>query len=174
MAALPAALRKLWRRRPVRWAVDLALVAAVFLGVSAWQSRHAVRGHAPAYTLRTLDGATVDGDDLQGKPTVLVFWAPWCTVCRAESGNVSSLQSLAGSRAHVVSIASDYERVDDVAAYVKSRGVDYPVLLGGRHTARAFHVSAFPTIYFLDENGDVRHAVTGYTTVAGLAWRTFL
>lgn len=42
-----------------------------------------------AFTSTTLDGATFAGQSLLGKPGVLWFWAPWCTVCKGEAPTVA-------------------------------------------------------------------------------------
>ena len=165
--------RRLRERRAFRWALDIALVLAVFSAISLWQGRNALQGAAPSFVLQTLQGSRVTSESLRGKPAVLVFWAPWCGVCRAESGNVARVASFVGDRAQVLSVASDYDNIEAIRAYVERHDVDYPVLLGGNATARDFKVRAFPTHYFLDEDGNIRHAVTGYTSTFGLWWRLF-
>lgn len=40
-----------------------------------------------------LDGSAFDGTSLVGKPTVLWFWAPWCTTC---IGQIPQVEALAG------------------------------------------------------------------------------
>lgn len=164
-------IRKLRERRLVRWTLDALLVLAVLFAVTAWQTRHHARGDAPDFALPTLEGGVVTKRDLAGKPTLLVFWAPWCTVCRLESANISRVRDLVGERANVVSIASSYEDVAAVRRYVEERAVDYPVLLGGAEVARDYRVSVFPTVYFLDDEGRISGSVVGYTTTAGLLWR---
>jgi thiol-disulfide isomerase/thioredoxin len=37
------------------------------------------------FTAATVDGGTFDGATLAGQDAVLYFWAPWCTICRAEA-----------------------------------------------------------------------------------------
>ena len=159
------------RRRTVRLALNGVVVIAVFFGIGLWQTRGHLRGDAPAFSLPTLDGATVSTQSLAGKPTMLVFWAPWCGVCKLESGNVSWVRSLVGAHANVVSVASEYGDLAEVRAYVAEQGVDYPVLLGGKATARAFAVAAFPTVFFLDGQGRITGSAVGYTTTLGLLTR---
>ena len=44
-----------------------------------------------SFTGTTLEGASFDSSTLAGKPAVLWFWAPWCTVCRAEAPDVATV-----------------------------------------------------------------------------------
>jgi thiol-disulfide isomerase/thioredoxin len=44
-----------------------------------------------AFHAKTLDGADFSGASLAGKPVVLWFWAPWCTICRAEAEGVANV-----------------------------------------------------------------------------------
>ena len=39
----------------------------------------------------TLSGASFNGATLQGKPSVLWFWTPWCPFCNAEAPGVSQV-----------------------------------------------------------------------------------
>lgn len=156
----------------LKWLLDGVLLFSVIAGVGLWQTRAHVGGQVPAFSLETLGGGAVSSQTLLGKPTVLAFWAPWCGVCEAESGNVGWVRSLVGDRANVLSVATAYDRRDAVTAYVQRNGVDYPVLLDERGLADALRVTSFPTVYFLDETGRIKGSVVGYTTTAGLLLRT--
>lgn len=178
----PAPAATSWRRwlgtlraqKRGRWLVDVLVVIVVIATVGAWQTRDLHSGKVPAFTLPTLAGGTLSSAQLAGTPTLLVFWAPWCGVCRLESQNLSWLQSLVGARAKVVSIAVQYDQLSEVHAYVREREVDYPVLLGGRDMARTFGVRGYPTLFFLDAHGQIKRSAVGYTTTLGLFWRLLL
>lgn len=165
-------VRTLYREnRAFRWAADLTVLLAVILLVGAFQTRKHLRGVAlPQLSMTTLEGQPASLDAYKGKKTLVYLWAPWCGVCKAESQNVTWTRALAGDRANVISIATGYESTNDVRKYVDERGVGYPVLLSDS-ADRAFRVSAFPTVYFVDANGKITSSVTGYTTTLGLLWR---
>jgi thiol-disulfide isomerase/thioredoxin len=164
------AARSAWRSRLAEVALALALV----FGMGLWQTRGHLRGVAPDGPLQALDGGPVALSSLRGKPVLLAFWAPWCGVCKAESQNLSWVRSLVGDRAQVVTVAAAYHDVAQVRAYLRDRGADYPVLLGGDAWTAQFGVSAFPSVYFLDAQGAVRSSSVGYTTTLGLLLRLWL
>ncbi|WP_375754523.1 peroxiredoxin family protein [Corallococcus exercitus] len=173
-------LKERWERARerwwVRWGVDLLLFALLFAGVTAWQTRKLPGAGTPApdFTLRTLSGETVRLEDLRGKSVALTFWAPWCTVCKAESSTLSTLRDTVGERAHVLTVAVAYDTVADVQRFVRERGADYPVLLGDDALQEAYRVDSFPTTIFLSPEGRVTHAAVGYTTRLGFLWRLWL
>jgi hypothetical protein len=158
-------------RRWFRWTRDLLVLALLLAGIGAWQTRGHVRGAPPAAALTTLDGRPFALSSLRGRPAMVVFWAPWCAVCGAQSGNVGLVQRLVGARAQVVSVAAAFGDVAEVRAYQAAHDVTYPVLLGDDAALRAFRVEAFPTAYFLDAEGRITGSAAGYTTTLGLLAR---
>jgi thiol-disulfide isomerase/thioredoxin len=157
---------RLRQTRTWRWGVELVMVAAIFLGVSAWQTRHLLSRAEPAPSValtRLADGQPTSLEALRGKKTALVLWAPWCGVCKAEVGALNALAESLGDDAQLVSVALSYEDRADVEGFIREQGVRYPVLLGDARATKALRVSAFPTIYILDAQGRISASVVGYT-----------
>lgn len=157
---------ELRQTRAWRWGVELAMLAAIFFGVSAWQTRHLLSRAQPAPQValtRMADGQPTSLEALRGKKTALVLWAPWCGVCKAEVGALNALAESLGEDAQLVSVALSYEDRADVERFVREQDVRYPVLLGDARATKALRVSAFPTIYILDAQGRISASVVGYT-----------
>ena len=148
------------------------MLALIVLGLGAWQTRNLLaRGTPVDLELPTLAGAPISFAALRGKPVLVSFWAPWCGVCKELSPNIGRVRGWMGDRAHVVSVATAYQTVDQVQAFASAQKLDYPVMLGTELELRRFQVNAFPTLYFLDAEGRVKAHAVGYTTSLGLLWR---
>ena len=74
----------------------------------------------------------------------------------------------------MVSVVLDYQGRADIEKFIDEQGVDYPVLMGDRQTAVDYNVSAYPTMYIIDEEGKIEHAVAGYSTTLGMLWRVLI
>ena len=66
----------------------------------------------------TVGGAAFDGSSLAGRPAVLWFWAPWCSVCRSQIPTVSDLAETYGDRITFVGVGSldSGSAIEDFAA----------------------------------------------------------
>lgn len=158
------------RRRP-RWrtALEWALVLAFVVAIRAYQTRDAASGVAPAVVLEDVRGGDVALTSLRGAPSVVHFWATWCGVCKAMAHNVDAI----GDDPRVVTIVSRSGSLDDVRGYLRAHPTRARVLFDSGEAARRFGVRAFPTTFYLDRGGVIRHVETGYTTELGMRLRLF-
>lgn len=157
---------------------NLAIVGIVYFGVTAFQTRdmlHADRRPAPGLSATTLDGAAYDLATAKGRPVVVYFFAPWCKVCAASADNLVRLRRWRDEGdLEIVSVALDWDSVDELRAYSNRHELNLPVVLGDAQLSRDWQIYAFPTYYVLDSNLRVVGRDLGYSTWFGLWWRSRL
>jgi thiol-disulfide isomerase/thioredoxin len=103
----------------------------------------------------TLEGVNFRGADLAGKPVVMWFWAPWCTVCRAEAPDVAQIAKEFGGEVAFVGIAGRGP-VEDMQAFVQETatgGFTHVADVDGSLWAR-FGVVAQPSFVFVTPSGE--------------------
>jgi thiol-disulfide isomerase/thioredoxin len=156
--------------------LQVAVLAAVVLAIQAWQARDMLpagqRVAAPPFVLQQVAGLPLDSRSLAGKPVVLYFFAPWCHVCAASAPQLRWFERWFGQSSRLVLIALDYESPAEVLAWARSHDVRAPVLLGNPQLASDYRIRGYPTYYVLDSSGRVASRDFGFTTLAGLWWRT--
>ena len=119
-----------------------------------------VTGTAPGAAVlalegRTLDGAPFDSSNLAGRPAVLWFWAPWCTICRVEAPAVAEVAADYAGKVEVIGVAGRGD-VPSMRDFVTDTGtgafrhlVDEDGTLWNR-----FGVVSQPAFVFIDRSGD--------------------
>ena len=128
------------------------------------------RSRVPRYELTALDGTRLTPDALRGKVVLINFWATWCLPCRVE---MPLLQRM-GERHReaglvVVGLSVDRGSEQSVRAFLRERGVTYPVAVVGPDVERAFGgVRGYPTSMLMDRSGVIRHVVIGPLAAASL------
>ncbi len=113
-----------------RWShlpLQMALALALFVGVSAYQTRnHVAHQLAPDFTLVDLAGNPVSLSAYRHKKVLLHFWATWCGVCRAELPSLRSLQRSLGPDEVLLTVVEDSADVQAVRSFVREHELAYP------------------------------------------------
>lgn len=169
MTSLLAALRdpRRWRR----WGLEVLILLAILGAVGAWQSRGLPAGAAPPLVGVRNDGVV---EDLAAKvraggtATLVVFWATWCPVCRAEEGNIVAV----AADWPVVSVALQSGPAGEVTQYLKARAVALPAVVDEDGVlAAGWGVRGVPVHFIVDAAGNIRFRTVGYSTELGLRAR---
>ncbi len=168
----PSAVRSP-RRRRARLAGSL-LAVLTLLGVAACSTSTGSRGTPGASVAttgesspfahlgavpKTVDGATFDAASLTGRPVVLWFWAPWCTICRGEAPTVAKIAAEFDGQVEFVGVAG-LDTVSAMAQFVEQTGTgDITHLADTDGTIwREYGVAVQPAFAFITSDGraDVR------------------
>ena len=158
--------------------LNAGLIAAVFFGVLAFQSRNmlATDGQvAPELQGLTLAGQAYDLADARARPAMVYFFAPWCGICAASAGNLNRLRRWRNAEdIEIVAVALDWETADEVREYVDRHALEVTVVLGDAQVTRDWQIQAFPSYYVLDGQHRVIRRDIGYSTQLGLWIRAWL
>lgn len=158
--------------------LNAALVAAVFFGVLAFQSRNmlATDGQAaPELRGTTLGGEPYDLQDAASRPALVYFFAPWCRICAASAGNLNRLRRWRDpDDIEIIAVALDWESADEVRDYVERHALNVTVVLGDAAVARGWQIQAYPSYYVLDDKHRVIRRDVGYSSQLGLWIRAWL
>lgn len=157
-----------WRR----WAGEGLIVAAIVVGVQLWQARGLPEGPAPTLAGTLLDGHAASLADTVtaagGKPVLVAFWATWCSICKAEAGNLDGV----AADTPLLGVAMQSGSDDEVRRYLAERGHRWPTVndADGRLAAN-WKVVGVPTHFIVDGRGNIRFRIVGYASGWGLRAR---
>lgn len=126
---------------------------------------------APEFSAETLDGVELVSADLQG-PTVLWFWAPWCTICRAEAPGVVDAATTLGDDVTVIGVAGrgEVDAMDEFVGETGTGSLTHVVDDDGSIWA-AYGVTSQPAFAFIGADGELDEVVVGAIGEDGLVDR---
>lgn len=107
------------------------------------------------FTVTDLDGTEVHLLDYVGKPIVLSYWATWCGACQTQMPGFNNVyEQLDGEVLFLMVNAGESE--DTVREYLSQKDYTFPVLLDTAGEAvKTYGISAFPTTFFIDAEGNL-------------------
>lgn len=131
---------------------------------------------APGYDMELTDqfGKVHTLSEYKGKVIFLNFWATWCGPCRNEMPDIQKLYeeySAKGEDAEAVILGIAGPEIgqegtrEEITDFMDENGFTYPVLMD--ETGELFSqygISAFPTTFMIDRDGNVYGYVTGQMT----------
>ena len=151
---------------PTVWLVGLGLVAVASMLVlmSEPLQPYLARGDlAPDFRLEGLDeGSRYDSSQMEGRVTLVNFWATWCRPCEEEMPAMERLYSeLGGDEFTLLAISVD-ESTEDVAEFQERMGLTFPILLDSSQvTSTLYQTTGFPESFLIDQEGRIVERYVG-------------
>lgn len=105
----------------------------------------------------TVDGGTFEGASLLGQDSVLYFWAPWCTTCRAEAPGLPGVASEFEGDATFYGVAGLSPDVSAMQGFVADTGTGSLTHIAdtGGSIYTGFGVSSQTTFAFINDDGSI-------------------
>jgi len=164
-----------------RWSAAFALGFAITLGclsaapnepqrVRATIQERQRREIAPAFRLSNASGKTATLSKFRGRVVLLDFWATECGGCVFEIPSFIEIAAKRTKNLAVVGVSMDLfwedlksaeEGWQHVRPFVKTRGVNYPILMGDDKTFKAYKLDALPVTLLLDKKGRIAATYAG-------------
>ena len=110
----------------------------------------------PVFSSITLDGQAVTQADFEGKPTIMWFWAPWCSVCRGEAPTLAKVADQLDGNVDVVGVAA-LGSVDEMKTFVSDTGIENFSQLADPDAQvwGVFGVASQPAFAFISADGSI-------------------
>ena len=142
--------------QPVAGASRL-LLPLTLLCMAAFSLADETDGASLTWNATDFSGAEIDFPAvLDGKPTVMVFWATWCPYCRAFMPHLGDIQSEYGpERINILTVDVFEDGELDPAEYVESLGFPMIAVADGDAVAELYSVRFTPGLMVLDGQGNV-------------------
>lgn len=140
---------------------------------SAASSSQAQAVAAPDFTVYDGEGETVTLLSLLDGPAIVNFWASTCPPCREEMPDFQAAYEEYGDRITFVMVDGVGSMMNETqeagASYVAEQGFTFPVYFDNdRDAVTQYGITAFPTTYFIGEDGTVVAGARGMLDAATL------
>ena len=142
------------------------LVLAVGCGNSETQTaaKSASSQSVLNFTLKNLDGDTVDLNQYTGKVVILDVWDTWCPPCRKGIPEFVQLyDEYKDQGLQIVGIALARNGIPAVKQFVAENNVNYPNVIGEKIIYDIFgQIRGIPTTFVIDKTGKIHNRYVGY------------
>jgi len=116
----------------------------------------------PPFALPDLHGDTVRLAQLEGKVSLINFWASWCDPCREEFPHMAQLYSEFPRGDFAIAAISDDVDRGKMMDFARRFGPPFPILVGGGRMKQLYHYRGLPYSVLLDRHGRIIERIFGF------------
>lgn len=118
----------------------------------------------PEEAFLTVDGKKVRFSDFAGKPTLVNFWATWCTPCIVELPSLSRMAEHYKGRMNVIAVALEPKKTPkEIAEFLEVRGIGgfAGYLDNGDVLGKKLALRGIPTSFLVGSDGLILYKFEG-------------
>ena len=113
-------------------------------------------------TIRTLDGATLSLEELDGKVVLVNVWATWCPPCVIEMPGFQKVYEAYRDQGFVILGLSRDQDPAQVLTFLQRKGITYPVAMSRDvDLGEISRVGTLPSSFLMGRDGRIKHRVEG-------------
>lgn len=146
----------------------LAFVLCVLLAMSPVQAQ-TVGEKAKLNHVDLFDGTRFDPKTVEGKPTLIYFWASWCPLCRQELRGLEKRYQANKDKGFTIVAINFRDKTENAKALIESiKPISFPVgSINDDWKSDYPKLRGTPTWMLLDKRGMIRKVVVGELSIEG-------
>ncbi len=114
--------------------------------------------------MTTIDDKEITSKDLEGKLTLINFWATDCPGCINEMpGLIETYEQYNDKGLEIIAVAMHYDPPSRVISYSKNNKLPFPVVLDSNKEImdKFNNIKLTPTTVILDQDGYIKNTIVG-------------
>ena len=149
--------------RRIRFLCVAILMSALFLAAGCSRTSALEIGEeAIDFTLRDVNGNTVNLSDFKGKVIILNFFASWCPPCRQEIPDFIELQKAYGDKGFAM-VGVALVDLNEAKSFAGKMGINYPVAVDDDKVSLLYGpVRSIPTTFVIGKDFKIARMYIGY------------
>jgi peroxiredoxin len=117
---------------------------------------------APDWTLYDANGKQVSLNQLKGKVVLLDFYFIGCSGCMASIIPLNAIYEKYKNNNLIIASLTERDSKKAVLDFEKRYQIKYTGYINAAEVVKSYHVTAFPTFYFIDKEGKIGNIFVGY------------
>jgi peroxiredoxin len=117
---------------------------------------------APDWNLEAADGKKISLAQLKGKVVLLDFFFIGCWGCMESIKPMNEIYEKYKNQNITVVSLTERDSKRSLLEFEKNYHINYPGYVNAAGVVKSYHVTGFPTFYFIDKEGKIANAFVGY------------
>ena len=164
------------RKKIPNWLFNVIIFIVLFTALSSFLARNMLARDQVMppleinHQLQVLDAPLTVQSWQEAPQHLIYFFAPWCQVCAFSQPSLEAFSKLKPD-IPIVMIALDWQSANEVKNFKTNHEYKQLILLGNHQFKKQWQVDAYPSYYFVDNEGRITSKDRGLVTLPGLLAR---